>query len=154
MDGAERFSEVVVECPAPPFRMAPEGVGSVADLRERWVRDQRFLATPRPAQLRPLLAGPLHTGPRALGQRLLLPSGARDRDVEHRLADRRRGVDPGLLEAAEAAAQARRWPSIVAPSSTEWNAETVVPVLYADGHPSHFAIDIPFAPTMADFVLA
>src|SRR5262249_9182434 len=72
-----------------------------------------------PADLLPL-AGPLHAAPRAFGQGLLLQPGPRDRDVQRRLADRRRGVDPRLLDAARAAVRGAAERG--APSSAEQNA--------------------------------
>jgi hypothetical protein len=48
-------------------------------------------------------AGPVHAGAHALGDGLALQLGPDHGDVEERLAHRRRGVDPGLLQRAQTA---------------------------------------------------
>ena len=63
-----------------------------------------------------------------------------------------RWQDPASGEAHEYERQYRFW-SAGSPALERLLHEPSLPILYSPRHPSRFAIDIPFAPTMADLVL-
>src|SRR5207253_2398886 len=102
---------LVQHCPPNPQPLRGLGPGQVSALQagedpipEPVVGD--WLRARRPTDVLTLRLGPLHARLHPLGERLLLELRPGDGDVEHGLAERCRGVDPRLLQGAQAAAPA------------------------------------------------